>query len=442
MEIEPITREEMLLSAIADGSGSDMKPITREEMFLHAIANGSETELEPITRKEMFLDKILKNGIGGGGSGSGSCDDVRYVTFMSYDGLIEYGKRAVAVGDDCADPIARGIFNTPARESDPQYSYTFYGWATTPGGAADSNWNKAITEDKTVYANFASAVQYYTITYYDDDGVTVLKTETLPYGSMPSYIPQKDGFNFEGWNPNFAAVTADASYTATWSEIVNIYTWENVLKSVAGGNYKNVYAVGDLVPLDLGSEGVINMQIAAFDADTLADGSGNAAITWIAKELLATKQRINPALVTNDDGTYQEGTGAYGGWEKCEMRNVYLKETIKPLIPENVRNAIKTVKKKHSTNNASNKSVKQTTFDDLWILEYSEVFTNESKYNELINNTNANRIKRFPDGTVYNWWLRDNQPYQQTMFRTVTGSGTMNSGNSDSTNGIALCFCT
>jgi hypothetical protein len=88
------------------------------------------------------------------GSG-GSSADVRYVTFMSYDGLIEYGKKAVAVGDDCADPIARDLFATPTRESDEQYNYTFYGWATELDGAAVSNWNKAITEDKTVYACFS-----------------------------------------------------------------------------------------------------------------------------------------------------------------------------------------------------------------------------------------------------------------------------------------------
>ena len=81
--------------------------------------------------------------------------DVRYVTFMNHDGTVELGKKAVAVGDDCADPIARGIFGTPTREPDAQYNYTFYGWSTTPNGGADSSWNKAVTANKTVYANYA-----------------------------------------------------------------------------------------------------------------------------------------------------------------------------------------------------------------------------------------------------------------------------------------------
>ena len=116
------------------------------------------------------LGKVTVEVAGSGGSG-GSSNDVRYVTFMSYDGLIEYGKKAVAVGDDCADPIARGLFETPTRESTVQYDYTFYGWAAEANGAADSGWSKSITEDKTVYANFAAAVRYYTITYYVGDTV-------------------------------------------------------------------------------------------------------------------------------------------------------------------------------------------------------------------------------------------------------------------------------
>ena len=43
------------------------------------------------------------------------------------------------------------------------------------------------------------------------------------------------------------------------------------------------------------------MQIAAFDADELADGSGKAAMTWISKQLLKTEPDMsnpgNPGIV-------------------------------------------------------------------------------------------------------------------------------------------------
>ena len=40
------------------------------------------------------------------------------------------------------------------------------------------------------------------------------------------------------------------------------------------------------------------MQIGGFNKETLADGSGTAPITWIARELLETAKRMNPVLVT------------------------------------------------------------------------------------------------------------------------------------------------
>lgn len=149
-------------------------------------------------------------------SAGGDLADICYVTFMSYDGLVEYGKKPVAVGDDCADPITRGIFGKPTRESTPQYDFKHDGWANEPNGAKDANWNKAIVEDKTVYATFKNVLRYYTITYLDEDGVKVLKTESLAYGSMPSYTPEKEGYALTGWQPAFATVVGDASYTSVW----------------------------------------------------------------------------------------------------------------------------------------------------------------------------------------------------------------------------------
>ena len=73
-EIEPITREEMLLNAIAGEGESSITPVTRREHYLSAIAG--ETDLPakmqeegPLTREEIYYQKILDNGSGGGGGG-------------------------------------------------------------------------------------------------------------------------------------------------------------------------------------------------------------------------------------------------------------------------------------------------------------------------------------------------------------------------------------
>lgn len=53
---KPITREEMYLAYLANGTGYLPKPITRKEKYLSIIAGMSKEEMpEPITRKEMYL---------------------------------------------------------------------------------------------------------------------------------------------------------------------------------------------------------------------------------------------------------------------------------------------------------------------------------------------------------------------------------------------------
>jgi len=166
--------------------------------------SGETATMKPVE----FPDKIRAIEVGGGSSA-----DVRYVTFMSYDGSVEYGRIPVAVGYDCPNPK----FATPTRESTAQYNYTFYGWAATPNGGADANWNKSITEDKTVYANFVAAVRYYTIRYYDGD--TLLKSESLAYGTTPEYTAKKAGYDFVGWTPEIVPVAGNADYYAQWKEL-------------------------------------------------------------------------------------------------------------------------------------------------------------------------------------------------------------------------------
>ena len=172
--------------------------------------------------------------------GGGSSADVRYVTFMNDDGTVEVGKLPVAVGYDCPTPKF-----TPVKESTAQYDYSFYGWATEANGAANANALKAVTEDRTVYANFAAVLRYYTISFYDGD--TLLTTKTVAYGSVPSYTPTKDGYDFDGWTPAIATVTGEASYTAKWKTAAAFATasWAEISAITAAGTSASSFAVGD-----------------------------------------------------------------------------------------------------------------------------------------------------------------------------------------------------
>lgn len=108
-------------------------------------------------------------------------------------------------------PVYSG--ETPTKAADAQYTYTF------------DDWSPAITKvtaAATYTATYSSTVNNYEITWKDGDGNT-LKTETVAYGTTPSYsgaTPTKTEdedytytFN-DTWSPEIVAVTGNATYTA------------------------------------------------------------------------------------------------------------------------------------------------------------------------------------------------------------------------------------
>jgi len=110
----------------------------------------------------------------------------------------------------------------PTKASTDQYDYAFKGW--TPELVV-------ATKDATYTATYSSTVRKYTITFYDEDGTTVLDSKEVEYGTVPttSVVPTKASTNtkvytFDGWDPTPVAVTREASYKATYSETTRKYT--------------------------------------------------------------------------------------------------------------------------------------------------------------------------------------------------------------------------
>lgn len=217
-------------------------------------------------------------------------------------------------------------------------------------------------------------------------------------------------------------------------------TWAEIFAAEQDGTYSSKYSVGDIKKFILGDSEEVYMQIAAMDADALADDSGNAKITWISKNQLADNRRMNRAKVT---GT--EGTGTLGGWEKCEMRS-YLRETIFPDIPQEIRNAIKTVKKYSCIyTTAEAKQTDVMSEDTVWIPSDREVFDGTSYessapvYSDLFNNNTARKKAKVGSSATL-WFLRST--YSPTSFRVVSVNGTFGNNTASVSSGVALGFCT
>ena len=87
-----------------------------------------------------------------------------------------------------------------------------------------------VTAAATYTAEFDSVVNEYPIVFLDEDG-TKLDSMSVAYGTTPTttVTPFKPAtaeysYTFNGWTPEIAEVTGEATYTATYTNSVNSYT--------------------------------------------------------------------------------------------------------------------------------------------------------------------------------------------------------------------------
>lgn len=168
------------------------------------------------------------------------------------------------------------------------------------------------------------------------------------------------------------------------------------------------------------------MQIVAMNEDDMADGSGKAPLTFIAKEQLTSAHKMNSYSTTS------------GGWAATDMRT-YLHDTILPLIPEAVAAQIKPVTKRTWYYNGDANTLST---EDIWIPSEYEVGgtgreTEGAKYAAAFKD-NSTRIRERA-GTASHWWLRS--AASRTYFRFVAAAGKFNDISANSGYGVVLGFC-
>ena len=158
---------------------------------------------------------------------------------LETDENVEYG----------VTPVYNG--STPTKPSSAEYNYTFSGWSPSVS---------IVTGDITYNAQFTDATNKYTVTFYDDDGVTVLGVSVVEYGQNASYpnalptkaetaqytylfdkwVTEKDGSTEALLNNISENKSVYAKYTATTKNYtVTFCDWDGTIldeQSVAYGN--------------------------------------------------------------------------------------------------------------------------------------------------------------------------------------------------------------
>ena len=122
----------------------------------------------------------------------------------------------------------------PTKASTAQYVYSFYGWQ---GDFTN------VTENMDVYAVFTATLRSYTVKWMN--GSTVLETDTVPYGTVPTYNGSEpvysgadaENYAFNGWTPAVVAVTGDATYTAVFRSTAAVF--RKLIDRSISGNYVN-----------------------------------------------------------------------------------------------------------------------------------------------------------------------------------------------------------
>lgn len=346
---------------------------------------------------------------------------------------------------------------TPSKASDAQYTYTFAGWSKTDDNTVDDDARTAIVADRNVYACYTGTLQKYTVTFVRasaDGGGTLQTISDVNYGTVITAASAYTGstptttqgdatdYPFEGWNPASATVQGNTTFTAKFGSPIEVKeitdSWDTIIQKIDSGAYKTDYKVGNYKPLDLGTEGIINMQIVAMDADELANGSGYAPLTFVARNyLLATKYAMNDQSVS------------IPSWANSRLRVLTFPNVIEPLIPSNVRARIQEVIKFQSAvqySSGTKVQYQQQTIDKLWIPSRREAFgtTGEEEHDGVIYSTvfkdDYSRIRMLYNGNLNSWHERSSM--DASRYRKVTDVG--RGGANDSliiTDGICLGFC-
>ena len=212
-------------------------------------------------------------------------------------------------------------------------------------------------------------------------------------------------------------------------------TWEQIISATQDGTYSTKYHLHDYKTIDMGAEGTITYEIVGIDKDVKENGDV-VPLTFLAKQALATKHRMNPAYSA---GT--SGTGCLGGYPVSEMKT-YLDTTIKALLPEVVQTNLTPVVK-HSIGFTASGEVftEMSSVETIWIPSDREIFGIYESMGPVY--SPSTRIRYNGSDPIF-WWLRSGffgEKVGANIFWVVNDNGVDYFDGASGACGVVPGFC-
>ncbi len=215
------------------------------------------------------------------------------------------------------------------------------------------------------------------------------------------------------------------------------YTWAEIKAISEADKGDEYFNLGDTKTFTTTDGKTIVMEIVAFNADTKADGTGTAGITWMSRGVIV-QHRMNASNTSAN------------GWEVSELRS-WLKSDFYSTLPNDITGIIVSVNKTYY--DYTSKSTKSCA-DNVWIPSYREVFGNSTNnpnyetsgvdYTTIFKDT-ASRIKYQTvtgSSIAVTWYLRSADYNDNRFFCRVHNSGVSDVIAASGPNGVVLGFCT
>lgn len=141
------------------------------------------------------------------------------VTYLNADGSTLYTYYSDR-GDSPINPVTENLIDTPTKESDYQYSYTFSGW---------DNITSPVVSDRVITAQYTSTPRTYTVRWFSKPGSVVpldvqtagVETELVYNGEWPKDTSGEQTFHYSlwnGWDKSTGSIKDDMDVYAVWDE--------------------------------------------------------------------------------------------------------------------------------------------------------------------------------------------------------------------------------